>query len=98
MVFAGANVYIQDGSGSTYSASPNGLGNFIVGYDEDEDSDMDEDSDEDEDIDGKKARLENIVQLHLQLPAKEKHANAKQTKKTQPSQHQSTHNVIQITN
>ncbi len=34
VIFSGANVFIQSGSGST-SGSVNGLGNLIVGYDED---------------------------------------------------------------
>ena len=38
VVFTGANVYIQSGAGST-DATVNGLGNLIVGYDEDDGAD-----------------------------------------------------------
>jgi len=38
VIFTGANVYIQSGSGAT-DGSVNGLGNLIVGYDEDDGSD-----------------------------------------------------------
>ncbi len=38
VVFTGANVYVQSGSGST-NGTVNGLGNLIVGYDEDDGSD-----------------------------------------------------------
>ena len=38
VVFSGANVYVQSGAGST-AARVNGVGNLIVGYDEDDSSD-----------------------------------------------------------
>jgi len=33
ITFTGVNLQLLDGSGKTYNSSPNGLGNFIIGYD-----------------------------------------------------------------
>src|SRR5271157_1044267 len=34
IVFTGVNVHIQDGTGSTLSSGPSGLGNLVIGYNE----------------------------------------------------------------
>ena len=40
VVFQGANVYVRDGSGTT-DGDPNGLGNLVLGYDENDGGDWD---------------------------------------------------------